>query len=67
MYSVSEKLLAENHGGHRYWNFAKKEFYKVEHVKLFLGKTQKDFWGRILQQEKRHFTFFGRFIFNTFF
>ena len=35
---LCEKLLVENHGGHHCKNFAKYEFWKVEHVKLFLVK-----------------------------
>ena len=32
LYSVCEKVLVENHGGRRFRNFAKWEFWKVEHV-----------------------------------
>ena len=33
-----EKVLDENRGGLRCRNFAKKEFWKIEHIKLFLVK-----------------------------
>ena len=32
LYSMSEKLLVENHGGRCCRNFAKNKFWKVEHV-----------------------------------
>ena len=42
LHSVCEKLLVENHGGRCCRNFAKYEFWKVEHV--IFSKKQFDFW-----------------------
>ena len=46
LYSVCEKLLVKDHGGRHCKNFAKLEFWKLEHVKLFLVKHTIQFLGR---------------------
>ena len=53
---MCEKLLVENQGGPHCRNFAKQEFWKVEHVKLLLVKHF-HFWDVILLQKKRYFSF----------
>ena len=53
MYSVCEKLLVKNHGGCWCKNFAKYEFWKIEHVKLFSVEHNSFFLGGILQQQQQ--------------
>ena len=72
MYSVCEKILVENNGGRRCKNLGKKEFWKVEYVKLFLEKYNSIFgWiSRLHFFEcfifKRNAQFFKKLTFDGF-
>ena len=56
MYSVYEKPLVENQGGHWRKNFAKQEFV-VEHVKLFLVKHNSNFGAGYYNRKNNIFPF----------
>ena len=56
-YILCEKLLVENHKECYWKNFAKQEFWKVEHVTLFFVKHNSTFWARYYDRKNDIFAF----------
>ena len=65
-YSACEKLIVENHVGHRCRNF-EKEFWKIEHVRLFLVKHNSIFGTGYYNKKIQHFSSYRHFIYNIFY
>ena len=63
---MCEKPFFENLGGHHCRHFAKKEFSKVKHVKLFLVKLTSILGQDITTEKKQHSSIYEGFIVNIF-
>ena len=53
--------------GCKSWKILQSRNFESIASQVTFSKTQFDFWGEMIQQEKEHFSFYRRFIFNIFF